>query len=173
LRDAQWRCGRCGSKRDIEVHHTTYERLGKEWDSDLEVLCVNCHRGEHLENPDQTSLGVYLKLASAAVRATPFASIADLSDDIKTQCAKLKIKVVPDRIHAAIAVVCGNRLKTQPPQNCEEIRAADFRPLTKDEARDFMCRLEMHGLIKSIQSTRSKIDIYAEIREPQTDYDLY
>ena len=28
----------------MEVHHKTYERLGKERRSDLEVLCPRCHR---------------------------------------------------------------------------------------------------------------------------------
>lgn len=38
------RCGRAGSARDLDVHHKTYERLGRERASDLEVLCRPCHR---------------------------------------------------------------------------------------------------------------------------------
>ena len=37
------RCESCGSPVDITVHHLTYERLGHESMSDLEVLCWTCH----------------------------------------------------------------------------------------------------------------------------------
>jgi 5-methylcytosine-specific restriction endonuclease McrA len=38
-------CERCG--RDylvvLEVHHRSYRRIGRELDSDLQVLCASCH----------------------------------------------------------------------------------------------------------------------------------
>jgi HNH endonuclease len=37
------RCERCGRANLLEVHHVTYERLGREPDSELEVLCSFCH----------------------------------------------------------------------------------------------------------------------------------
>lgn len=37
----------CGSKKDIHVHHLTYERMGHELDSDLMVLCEVCHDKVH------------------------------------------------------------------------------------------------------------------------------
>ena len=40
LRD---RCEGCGTKHSLELHHKTYERLGRELISDLEVLCKSCH----------------------------------------------------------------------------------------------------------------------------------
>lgn len=45
-------CNRCDPEKKqhgkkIEVHHLTYERLGKERMSDLEVLCKECHDIEH------------------------------------------------------------------------------------------------------------------------------
>ena len=36
-------CERCGSVKQLEIHHITYERLGRELDSDLLVLCPGCH----------------------------------------------------------------------------------------------------------------------------------
>ena len=36
-------CEVCKSVHRIEVHHLTYERLGKERLSDLQVLCEDCH----------------------------------------------------------------------------------------------------------------------------------
>jgi 5-methylcytosine-specific restriction endonuclease McrA len=37
------RCEGCGTKHFLELHHKTYERLGRESPSDLEVLCRSCH----------------------------------------------------------------------------------------------------------------------------------
>lgn len=43
-------CERCGtSDPPLHVHHLTYERLGREQDDDLEVLCRSCHAEEHPE----------------------------------------------------------------------------------------------------------------------------
>lgn len=50
LWQANFRCERCGydgTGESIDVHHKTYERLGNERLSDLEVLCRTCHRLEH------------------------------------------------------------------------------------------------------------------------------
>jgi 5-methylcytosine-specific restriction endonuclease McrA len=41
------RCERCGSTRNIQVHHRNYKRVGREQDKDLEVLCRGCHENEH------------------------------------------------------------------------------------------------------------------------------
>jgi 5-methylcytosine-specific restriction endonuclease McrA len=44
---ARWTC-ECGdSGPDVEVHHLTYERLGKEKPEDIIVLCPPCHRERH------------------------------------------------------------------------------------------------------------------------------
>lgn len=40
-------CFRCSSCNDLHVHHITYEHLGEEKMSDLQVLCASCHRKEH------------------------------------------------------------------------------------------------------------------------------
>lgn len=36
-------CRICGSKKIIQVHHRTYERLKKERDEDLITVCKTCH----------------------------------------------------------------------------------------------------------------------------------
>jgi hypothetical protein len=44
------RCQCCGTTDDdvnLDVHHLTYERLGFEIPSDLEVLCRKCHNLKH------------------------------------------------------------------------------------------------------------------------------
>lgn len=41
-------CAACSSKRRLVVHHLSYERLGRERDEDLVVLCWDCHDELHL-----------------------------------------------------------------------------------------------------------------------------
>ncbi len=36
-------CRTCGATRDLEVHHRTYERWGREDIADVTVLCRGCH----------------------------------------------------------------------------------------------------------------------------------
>lgn len=56
LRSARWknmrndffrlrgrRCEHCGSTCNLELHHKTYDRLGCELTTDLEILCLDCH----------------------------------------------------------------------------------------------------------------------------------
>lgn len=47
LEQAGHACDLCGRDRDLEVHHRTYERLGFERQSDLIVLCRDCHQDHH------------------------------------------------------------------------------------------------------------------------------
>lgn len=41
------RCKGCRRKDRLEVHHLTYERLGRELSEDLITLCQRCHATEH------------------------------------------------------------------------------------------------------------------------------
>lgn len=47
LQSSKYTCERCGSKRRLEVHHKHYRTLWQEKNSDLEVLCRNCHALQH------------------------------------------------------------------------------------------------------------------------------
>jgi 5-methylcytosine-specific restriction endonuclease McrA len=47
LRHHGERCNRCDAVNDLQVHHKTYDRRGNERMKDLEVLCADCHAGEH------------------------------------------------------------------------------------------------------------------------------
>lgn len=49
VRTVGFRCERCGFRHELEVHHKSYENLGDERDTDLEVLCARCHNDEHIE----------------------------------------------------------------------------------------------------------------------------
>ena len=47
LRRARGKCSLCSSKRGLEAHHRTYERIGEERDEDITVLCSSCHGSHH------------------------------------------------------------------------------------------------------------------------------
>jgi len=43
-----WRCALCGDEdAPLEVHHNSYRRLGGELETDLTVLCSECHSVFH------------------------------------------------------------------------------------------------------------------------------
>ena len=43
----EYKCAMCGSPKNLNVHHITYENLGEEKDEDLTVLCQTCHSELH------------------------------------------------------------------------------------------------------------------------------
>lgn len=45
------RCQICASYHQLDTHHNNYERLGRERDSDLVVLCRECHERHHGKLP--------------------------------------------------------------------------------------------------------------------------
>ena len=60
LHSAEWRalrakilkrsggmCEGCGERRAVQVHHLTYERLGREMLFDLVAVCLRCHESIH------------------------------------------------------------------------------------------------------------------------------
>jgi 5-methylcytosine-specific restriction endonuclease McrA len=43
-----WRCQKCGSLKDLQVHHQTYRsRQGNDSLANLVTLCAYCHMEEH------------------------------------------------------------------------------------------------------------------------------
>ena len=40
-------CDLCARDKQLDVYHRTYERLGFERQSDLIVLCHDCHQDHH------------------------------------------------------------------------------------------------------------------------------
>jgi hypothetical protein len=40
-------CEKCGSKKDLSVHHIHYETLGCETGEELKLLCWKCHMKKH------------------------------------------------------------------------------------------------------------------------------
>jgi hypothetical protein len=52
LHHDNYRCTRCPETEALEVHHNTYERLGRERLTDLQTLCSDCHAREHGRDPE-------------------------------------------------------------------------------------------------------------------------
>jgi len=64
------RCERCGSRRRLTVHHRTYQRLGHERRSDIEVLCWRCHHDRHHSEQRHGPLARLLAVRPNALRGT-------------------------------------------------------------------------------------------------------
>jgi len=137
---AGYRCENCGSKHALEVHHRTYERLGREWDQDLAVLCKSCH-GDETERQMRDGparVRLYLRLAEIAWRETE--TIADASDRAKELCARHGIPYDGPAIHRAIHVV--SRDWTPIPTSRTPVALVTLRgPLTDAEAETLLGEL--------------------------------
>lgn len=112
LRSVNYRCEKCSSKRDLEVHHLSYEHVGHESDNELQVLCSTCHRNDHLHEVEDSSHRIYLKLASELLQKQPFSEVAELSAALKDRCLELHIEYVPRVADRAIGLLAHtNRLE--------------------------------------------------------------
>lgn len=60
LRDGGEKCAQCNSQKDLHVHHWSYERLGREQERDLEVLCKSCHRNADMYRRLNERNGLYM-----------------------------------------------------------------------------------------------------------------
>lgn len=157
LKNAGFRCDRCRGKRDLQVHHRTYERLGAELPADLEVLCENCHREHHLASPPE-SIRLFLSLAKEALTADPWANYSDLCEDVKRRCAQLKIRYHGERVSSAVMLLIRKRADPPTERELKDAQAKGVDPfnrgLTDDESKSFLARLTavadlpLHRLVK-------------------------
>lgn len=182
LKLAGFRCTKCGSKRGLEVHHNTYERLGREWDQDLDVLCVECHEGHHVQQMYESPQRVYLKLAAELLAVQTFASIADLSAALKGECARLKMRYDAHQADKAIGLISGRTHFSRPPLPATHDEAIALgRQMSRREARELFHRICAHlhqdagAVIKTLPPpTVSTIDIQGPIpREDYVEHDRY
>jgi len=142
LRLAKFRCTRCGGKRGLEVHHKTYERLGFEYQSDLEVVCGQCHADHHIAAEKETPLGLFLKIGSDVLREYTYASVADLADVIKTRCAKARVAYDRHQVDRAIhLLLASNRLKSAAADTCVRPDESPDVAMTHEEAVAWLRRL--------------------------------
>ena len=66
LRMDGFRCFKCGTAVNLQVHHITYERLGQEKMGDLVTLCKKCHKRLHepKENKPQKEIAPLVRAAA-------------------------------------------------------------------------------------------------------------
>lgn len=179
LKLASYRCQKCAAGRGLQVHHLTYDRIGREWDSDLEVLCESCHRGETVRQMhDQPQSRVYLKLASDVLAEHLFDSFSELAAEVKERCIQLRVPIDVAAIDKALSVLsASNRVVTLPARTADEVhvRITEGRPLSHAEAQECLTRLGLSSLIKPMPRSVGTINIYGPITRDTSwgDHDLY
>ena len=52
-------CYICETRKNIEIHHKTYKRFGREWLNDLLALCSECHKEVHKYHRNNPHLALY------------------------------------------------------------------------------------------------------------------
>lgn len=148
LRAAGYRCQRCTVKRQLEVHHQSYERLGDELDSDLEVVCRGCHVGHHF-NETQDAIGLYMRIVSDVLAEDRFDDVSDAIEEAKRRCATWKINYDTTQFHAAVARLIARFPFRAPKGKAELYRVGEAtEPLSKAEAAGIVARLQAAGLLK-------------------------
>lgn len=76
---AEHKCQLCYSAKDLQVHHRTYERVGKERPSDLTVLCKACHEKHH-DRHHKGRVAMSFDPRAKAHREALFAKIAEFEE---------------------------------------------------------------------------------------------
>jgi hypothetical protein len=141
---ADYRCERCNSKRDLQVHHRTYERLGHEWDQDLEVLCGGCHGDHHTIQSAKRGdpVRLFIVLAGDALNDRQVSTYSDLAEAVKTRGALLGLPYDSATVGAAVDIVLGQRPFMAAPiaTSAAEVRP-DPGPVNKGDALRIMVKL--------------------------------
>ncbi len=146
LKRASYTCQRCGVKRQLQVHHLSYERLGNERDEDLEVLCKGCHLGHHAARA-QEKITLYIKLAREVLRAQPLAGLADLTEYVKRKCAELHIGYDTRIVNAALKTIGAGSAGPVAEHVQEWLETApEGSTFTRAEAAAIVSRLRAAGL---------------------------
>ena len=99
-------CQACGATDDVQVHHRTYERLGRELDSDMTALCQRCHDAVHrLHRFDGT---LTLAEATDAILAEPGRRVA------KPETPSIPVGRQPSSVDQAAAKTRGRQKRQAP-----------------------------------------------------------
>ena len=85
-REYEYRCAMCGSPKNLQVHHITYENIGEEKDEDLTVLCRECHTGLHAGKTFFDHLCIAWEMAYEAYE--------NATDDVEKGTAKIQADII-------------------------------------------------------------------------------
>lgn len=155
---AGFKCSRCRTGRQLQVHHLSYERIGAELDADLEVLCRGCHLGHHVAEIHE-QLALYMRVISDAMQAADHESVSDLVEDVKRRCARARIPYTEGQIQAALSRL-GKRLDVEipvrvPKKYAELLDAGrGNQPLTHAEACGLIAKFQAQGLMKPMPTVK-------------------
>jgi ssDNA-binding Zn-finger/Zn-ribbon topoisomerase 1 len=129
------RCERCGKAvLLVDVHHMNYDRLGEERDTDLEVLCRDCHRIVHNEQSRQQSINAYLHLAKEVARIANTETAVDLRELLRDRCREFGLPI-DHRVDDAINVVMQHQVSLVTHERRREVASTpDLPPISKEEA---------------------------------------
>lgn len=47
LKKSKYKCSKCGSKKNLQLHHLTYAHFGNELSGEVKILCRKCHQKAH------------------------------------------------------------------------------------------------------------------------------
>jgi len=130
------------------VHHLSYDRLGAEWDQDLEVVCGNCHEAHHRTEAALSDLGVYLRLAAEALREYPFANIADLADETKRLCVRHRVPYDGPHIDRALALVTGRRFIRPARPSPQDPRGFTVPEISASDVHELLTRLGLTTMVR-------------------------
>jgi hypothetical protein len=99
LARARWRCEwtGCAAMDDLAVHHRSYEHLGAERETDLQVLCRGHHQSVHTRYEHMAR--VHWRVIRDVVNAGPFESFADFVGEVKNRLAALHIRIAAPELH--------------------------------------------------------------------------
>jgi hypothetical protein len=151
LKKAGRKCAQCGASTRLQVHHLSYDRLGAERDSDLEVLCDPCHEKHHFDESRRHDVRLYLKLARETERMDHPTTFADFKERLRERCNALKVPI-DHRIDDAINVVMTGRASLVSETRRQEVAATPvLPPIDKDEAIALLRRLKIQVPFQSIQ----------------------
>ena len=102
MRRDRFRCQQCGATANLEVHHWTYERFGRELMSDLGTLCYDCHRQVHRESEgDESIISVALRSEGLSSEERP------TTQSRRRQRRAASTPVCPSRIGLKLAAAAG------------------------------------------------------------------
>jgi len=105
LKKAGGKCERCGRVTTFQdVHHVYYTRLGEERDSDLEVVCRDCHNKHHVDESRRQHTGQYELVARETLRLDRPPSYDDFKDAFLKRCNELHLPI-DHRFHDTVTIV--------------------------------------------------------------------
>jgi hypothetical protein len=158
LRRAKWACEKCASKRQLQVHHRTYERLGAERPGDLVVLCVGCHEDQHPAEAAHDYVRLYITLAQQVLRDEPAgASSPDFVEALKVRCAQVHLPYSTEKLARALEIIARRTPGTLPPVAQRLIEQHMQEPLGDHESRCLLRQVGLRDAIKTMPTARREL----------------